>query len=115
MKFLVDSCIAPDVTDALRADGHDVDSVAEWPADPGDDEILATAERERRIVITFDRDYGTLIFRDERAHAGLVRLAAMDPDAQVSVCRHVIADAGDDLEKGAVVVANRTSLRIRVP
>lgn len=115
MKFLIDSCIAPAVTEALRAAGHDVATVADWPRDPGDEEILEVAEREDWVVITIDHDYGALIFRDQKAHSGLVRLASMHPDAQVVVCERAVREAGAELEKGAVVVASRSSIRIRLP
>ncbi|HEY6137958.1 MAG TPA: DUF5615 family PIN-like protein [Thermoanaerobaculia bacterium] len=115
MKLLVDNCVAPAVTAALRGEGHDVVAVKDWPRDPGDEEILAFAEREQRVVITLDHDYGALIFRDRKSHAGLVRLAPMHPEAQVAVSLRVVREAAEDLAAGAVVVATRKSIRRRLP
>lgn len=34
MKVLIDSCVAKAVGAALATAGHEVESVADWPADP---------------------------------------------------------------------------------
>jgi predicted nuclease of predicted toxin-antitoxin system len=113
VKFLIDSCVSPQVARALSAAGHDVDSVAGWEKDPGDEEILAAANRDQRILITLDLGFGDLIFRDNARHSGLLRLAAMDPDAQVAVCLRAIGECAEELRAGDVVVANRKRTRVR--
>lgn len=47
----------------LRESGHDVTSVIEVSPGTKDQEVLAWANVERRILLTFDRDYGELIYR----------------------------------------------------
>ena len=32
----------------------------DWSRDPGDEEILAIADQERRILVTLDKDFGEL-------------------------------------------------------
>ena len=46
----------------LRAAGHDVVAIIEDTPGASDTGVLAQAAREFRIVLTFDRDYGTLIY-----------------------------------------------------
>ena len=41
MKLLLDTWVWGKVADELGAEGHDVDWVGNWLADPGDEEILA--------------------------------------------------------------------------
>ncbi|QIN78022.1 hypothetical protein GBA65_05255 [Rubrobacter marinus] len=63
MRFLADENFPSASTGKLREAGHDITDVA---ADlPGGDyeEVLARAAGEARVVLTFDRDYGELIFR----------------------------------------------------
>lgn len=48
----------------LRAAGVDVVAVSEAMPAASDKEVLEFARREQRWVITFDRDYGDLIFRE---------------------------------------------------
>lgn len=52
---------APSVA-CLRAAGYDVVSVAESYAGMGDASVLSLAVREKRWLVTFDRDYGELVF-----------------------------------------------------
>lgn len=53
---------APSVV-LLRQRGYDVWSVFESARSVQDDEVLERAAREQRWILTFDRDYGELIFR----------------------------------------------------
>lgn len=52
----------------LRSAGHDVTSVMEESPGLLDEDVLAWAVRESRWLVTFDRDYGELIFA-RRRHA----------------------------------------------
>ena len=45
MRLLLDTRVWGHVADQLKADGHDVDWVGDWQADPGDEEILNQVER----------------------------------------------------------------------
>lgn len=47
----------------LRDADHDVAGVVEDTPGAKDQEVFAHAQREKRIVLTFDRDYGELLFR----------------------------------------------------
>lgn len=48
----------------LRAAGVDVVAVSEVMPSVSDKEVLEFARREQRWIVTFDRDYGDLIFRE---------------------------------------------------
>jgi predicted nuclease of predicted toxin-antitoxin system len=58
----------------LREVGHDVVYVAETAAGLSDADVIALAYRERRLLLTEDKDFGDLIFRWKRAVPGLVLL-----------------------------------------
>ena len=81
MNFLVDEGVDAPIVYALREEGHDVLYIAEL--DPGiDDEvILEQARREERILVTLDKDFGELVYRLKKIHAGviLVRLHGLKP------------------------------------
>jgi predicted nuclease of predicted toxin-antitoxin system len=47
----------------LRQAGYDISSVTEDSSGIEDTEVLARAVNEQRIILTFDRDYGELIYR----------------------------------------------------
>jgi predicted nuclease of predicted toxin-antitoxin system len=63
MRILADENFPGDAVTALRARGHDVLWVRTEAPGMGDREVLARAQVEERIVITFDKDFGELAFR----------------------------------------------------
>jgi predicted nuclease of predicted toxin-antitoxin system len=48
---------------ALRANGHDVASMHETGPGTPDDQVLALALTEGRNLLTFDKDFGEMAFR----------------------------------------------------
>ena len=76
MKLLLDSCVWGGAAGRLRAAGHDVAWSGDWPADPGDEEVLARALAEGRVLVTLDKDFGELAVVRELPHAGILRLVA---------------------------------------
>ena len=63
MQFLANENVPVVSIRRLRAAGYDVASVIEDSPGATDEAILWQAHTERRIILTFDRDYGELIYR----------------------------------------------------
>jgi len=63
----------------LRNAGHNVASVIEETPGAKDLDILKRARRENRIVLTFDRDYGELIYRHRSFIPGGIVYFRFDP------------------------------------
>jgi predicted nuclease of predicted toxin-antitoxin system len=74
MKLLADECCDVALVEALRADGHDVLYVIETLRGAADDEVLARAYSEDRLVITEDKDFGELVYRFRRPARGIILL-----------------------------------------
>jgi predicted nuclease of predicted toxin-antitoxin system len=115
MKLLLDSCVWGGALDALRDAGHDVEWCGNWSKDPGDDEILAAAFREGRILVTLDKDFGELAILRGLPHCGIVRLVDISATRQAAVCLAVFAAHGDELALGGIATAERGRLRFRPP
>lgn len=115
MKVLLDSCVSARLRPLLTAAGHDVVWVGDWAKDPGDRQILAFAHREQRIVITLDKDFGSLAVRDGEPHAGIIRLVNLSLRNQPAVCERILSKHGEILLAGAIITADQTQLRIRIP
>ena len=62
-RFVVDENMSPAVAALLRDGGHDAISIAETAPRMPDPDILALAVRYNRILVTFDTDFGDLIYR----------------------------------------------------
>ena len=63
MRLLANENIPELAVTALRAHGYDVVWIREDAPGIDDLEILSRATHESRILITFDKDFGELIFR----------------------------------------------------
>jgi predicted nuclease of predicted toxin-antitoxin system len=115
MKLLLDTCVWGGATADLRAAGHDVLWTGDLAQDPGDEDILAQANREQRVLITLDKDFGELAIRRSLPHCGIVRLVNIAARQQAVVCQHVLATYGDELIRGAIVTVEAGRVRIRPP
>ncbi|MDZ7753961.1 MAG: DUF5615 family PIN-like protein [Gammaproteobacteria bacterium] len=75
MKLLANENIPIASVSALREAGYDILSITEEAPGLSDEAVLRRAQVEERIVLTFDRDYGELLFRKRLpAPAGVVYL-----------------------------------------
>ena len=115
MKILLDTCISPRTRDELVVAGHEVAWAGDWPADPGDDEILEAARRDSRILITLDKDFGEIAVAFGREHAGIVRLVDIPVRRQAFSCIQALAHYADELLKGALVTVEPGRVRVRPP
>jgi predicted nuclease of predicted toxin-antitoxin system len=116
VKLLIDSCVSHRVGAELRAAGHDVDTVTDWPADPGDREILAAAVAAERVLITADRGFGQLALHLRLPSSGIVIVEQGIPAAEhAAACLRAITDYADELIAGAVVIVTRDKMRKRWP
>jgi len=114
MEFIVDESAGTAVVNYLRTAGHNVLAVAEAMPQADDQDILARATRDGRILITNDKDFGELIFRSGQAHHGVVLLRLRDesPANRVRVVNSVLALHANRLA-GHFTVATEGSVRIR--
>ena len=114
MQFMVDESTGAAAVEYLRSVGHDVLAVAETMPQADDQDILARAASERRIVVTNDKDFGELVFRSDRVHHGVVLLRLRDESStnRVHAVRAVLEQCAGRLA-GHFTVATEESVRIR--
>ena len=112
MRFLVDRCAGHQIALWLRKQGHDVKECREFGSDPGDRKLLALATEEKRILITIDTDFGTLIYRDLSPHSGLVRLPDVPAGKRIEFMEQVLEKHAGELEQGAIITVQRNVIRI---
>lgn len=115
MLILLDSCVWGGARAQLAAADHDVIWAGDWPEDPGDEEILARAHAEGRILVTLDKDFGELAIVRSTPHSGILRLVNIAARQQAAVCLHAIRQHGAELQAGAILTAEPGRLRLRPP
>ena len=62
MRWLVDECVDAALVGRLRESGHDVVYVSDVASHSPDDEVMNEAQRENRLLLTEDKDFGDLVF-----------------------------------------------------
>ena len=114
MRLLVDESTGAAVVEYLRSVGQDVLAVAEEMPQADDPDILAHATREGRILITNDKDFGELVFRNGQAHSGVVVLRLQDESSanHMHTIEIVLEQYADRLA-GRFTVATERGIRIR--
>ncbi len=74
MRFLADESCDVAVIVALRTAGHDVEAIAEEHSGAEDALVIDLARREKRILVTEDKDFGQLYRASSPGSAGVVLL-----------------------------------------
>lgn len=74
MKFLADENIGRSIVNYLRAAGHGVTWIKETAPGMADADILKLALKERQVIVTYDQDFGELVFLKCRKHYGVLLL-----------------------------------------
>lgn len=79
MKLLADEGVDRQIVALIRDEGHDVAYVLEMEPGISDEAVLDLANREARILLTADKDFGELVFRQGLLAPGviLIRLSAL--------------------------------------
>ena len=112
MRFLVDECTGPKVAEWLRAQNHEVFSVFNQMRGADDEQIIQKAFDENWLLITNDKDFGEKVYRERRAHHGIVFMRLTDERAanKIEVLRRLLESYAEKLPNQFVVV---TETRVR--
>jgi len=107
MNLLADESVDRPIVERLRDDGHEVVYVAELSPSIADDEVLQKANDCLALLLTADKDFRELVFRQGRLHAGVVlmRLAGFPSALKVDTVAKVFQDHGARLLDAFSVVS----------
>ena len=113
MKFIVDESTGTAVVEYLGTRGFDVVSVHNETPGIDDYLIVNRAFAEERIIITNDKDFGELVYRQKLKHKGVVLLRLEDDRAsnKIAIVRKLLSLHSERLKNNFIVV---TENRIRI-
>lgn len=116
MNILADESIDRQIVERLRQDGHLVYYVAEMDPGIADDTVLHLANQNEAILLTADKDFGELVFRQHQLTLGvvLVRLAGLSPIHKAEIVSSTIGRHLSELPDRFAVITPGV-LRIRRP
>ena len=86
-QLLADENIPKESLDFLKRQGVDIVAVTEFSSGLSDREILELAKTDGRIVVTFDKDFGQIIFREGFKANGLIMLRFIPKSPQQTAKR----------------------------
>ena len=116
MKFLIDANVEQAMIAWLEAEGHDLLIANRIEPGAPDDALLRLAIEHGRIIVTRDKDFGDLVFRDLHGASGivLIRISTVsgNPLERLGILKQswpVIAEHA----MGNLVLVTRDRIRIR--
>jgi predicted nuclease of predicted toxin-antitoxin system len=74
VRWLADECVAAPLVARMRVAGQDTLYVGEITPGASDRDIMGLAEREDRLLLTEDKDFGEMVFLWRRPMPGIVLL-----------------------------------------
>lgn len=114
MIFLGDESVDYLIIERLRTQGYDVLYVAEMDPGISDEFVLDEANRRNAVLITVDKDFGELVYRQKRLHTGviLLRLSGLSGPDKATITYNAITKHGHEMTRAFTVISG-TSIRIR--
>ena len=99
---------------SLRRDNHDVLYVAEMESGIADETVLQRANEHGALLITEDKDFGELVYRQHLIHLGVVllRIMGLASSTKASLVSKAFQEHGEEMPN-AFTVISPSALRIR--
>ncbi|SRR6266478_5007506 len=116
MRFLANENFPLDAVEALRREGRYVAWIRTDAPGSSDEDVLSRSQREQRIVLTFDKDFGALAFHARLpAKCGVIlfRIAMRSAAEIAATVVEAIASCVDWAGNFAVVERERIRFRKR--
>jgi predicted nuclease of predicted toxin-antitoxin system len=117
MRFLIDNALSPQVANLLSVVGHDAVHLRAYGLQAAsDDVVLDRAEKEDRILISADTDFGRILALRNTSKPSVILFRWPDlrlPEDQVNILLKNIPNIIEDLDRGSMVVIEETRLRVR--
>ncbi len=114
MRFLADEGVDRQIVIGLRKVGFVVDYIAELSSGMDDESVLGLANTNKAILLTTDKDFGRLVFRQRRINKGviLLRLLGLPSKTKVEIVVSVIKEHEAGIENSFSVIMPE-GIRIR--
>jgi len=114
VRFLANENFPLDAVEALQAQGHDIAWVRMDAPGSSDEQVLARANQEKRILLTFDKDFGELAFHarlDAACGVMLFRIPAPSPQYVAHIVVTTVQSREDWSGHFTVVEEHRIRMR----
>jgi predicted nuclease of predicted toxin-antitoxin system len=115
MNFLIDENVGHSVADFLIRKGHDVVEISQGDHLSREDIFLAElAFKEDRIIITNDKDFGFLVYRQKLPSRGIILFRFLEerPSLKIAALEKILSLPSHQIKDHFIVVSD-SKIRIR--
>jgi predicted nuclease of predicted toxin-antitoxin system len=117
VKFLIDNAVSPEVAVRLRAAGHDAVHVRDrGMGDAEDEQVIALAAAEARVIVSADTDFGALLMLRKAQRPSVILFRHGSPRKPAHQVESLLANLpaiSEDLTHGAIAVFRHDRIRVR--
>ena len=108
MNLLADEGVERQIVERLRRDGHTILYIAEMEPGIQDDVVLDRANQLTALLVTTDKDFGELVFRERRLSSGgvvLIRLAGLSAERKAETVSKAFEERGAEFTQAFTVIS----------
>jgi len=107
MMLVADESVDGPIVKALRAEGYEARYIAETRPGATDDAVLAIANEHGAVLLTEDKDFGEIVFRQGKVTAGviLVRVDGLSERRKAEIVVAALRQLGKAVERSFTVIA----------
>jgi predicted nuclease of predicted toxin-antitoxin system len=108
MNLLADESVDRQIVERLRQDNHKVLYVAEIEPSISDTIVFERANEKAALLITADKDFGEIVFRDKKLSSGgviLLRLVGLSAEKKAQIVSEVFRQKGAEFAKQFSVIS----------
>ncbi|HEU5367150.1 MAG TPA: DUF5615 family PIN-like protein [Ktedonobacterales bacterium] len=102
------------IAEGLRQDGHEVQRIKDIARGSVDPVVLTLANQDGSLLLTGDKDFGELVFRQHQRTLGviLIRLDGLPHEEKARIVRRAFQEKGPMLLHAFTVITRR-GIRVR--
>jgi predicted nuclease of predicted toxin-antitoxin system len=115
LKILADECVHKDLVEALKEEGFDVSDIREVEQGADDEKVFEFAVKEKRILLTFDREFGDIFRFDIKNSFGVViiLIAQLKKEEAIKNISAFFKSEVAKNSKGKLAIIGKKKVRIR--
>lgn len=114
IRLMIDVNLGIGIEDYLKSQGYDVVTVRSINPSMDDEEICRLAKNESRIILTLDKDFGDLVYKNRLKHSGILilRLDDWSLKNKIDILQWILHQHGENLQD-SFSIYQKGNLRIR--
>jgi len=117
MRLLIDNALSPQIASLLREKGYDAIHVRDIDLQAAPDEdVFAEAERDDRVIVSADTDFGALLALRESVSPSFIlfrKTTGVRPSVIASQLLDLLSRYRQEIDAGCILTVTNDLIRIR--